>query len=150
MRKIFCFIFIFFLSLIHSSVSESAAISKSDEVWDLLAANKSPNASIQKEANKKMRALLDTPVSLTGWVIPNEFNKGKLDSFFLTRFPAGCIHVPFPPSYYVVQVKMGKNAKNELHDLIATTEVVVEGHLSLDGGRVDADYSMEASSAILK
>lgn len=138
------FVFIWF-SLILTSAT-SAEPGASEKIWDLMAQSQAPKESIAKEAKKSLEKIFKTSVKLEGWVIPNEFQKGELQSFLLTRFPAGCIHVPLPPPYYVVQVKMKDGAKEKLNNLVSTTEVTVEGIMAT-GLRVDASFTLEATSA---
>ena len=138
-----------FFSSIFFVASAFAETSTSEKIWDLMARSQVPKESVAKEAKTALLSVYKNPVKLEGWVIPNEYQKGELKTFLLTRFPGGCIHVPLPPPYYVVQVKMKDSAADKLKDLVSTMEVSVEGVLA-PGSRVDASFSLEATSAKLK
>ena len=114
---------VIFLAFLGTRVEGAGVDSK--DLWDSL-------AKVKKD------------ITLTGWVIPNEFEGGELVEFLLARYPSGCIHVPLPPPSSIVHVRVKAGART-LKDVRTTKKIVVHGVLS-HGERVDSSFELLADS----
>src|SRR5690606_6369690 len=61
-----------------------------------------------KKADKTLTDRLKKPLTLTGFAIPLEFDKKKVNEFLLVPYVPNCMHVPPPPENQIVYVKLQK------------------------------------------
>ena len=152
-EKVSLLVRIFFLCLCASSPLTWGAplapganpTSSSLQIWeDLTHLEKKPISTLKKKTTRADR-WLGKPVTLQGWLIPNEFESQTLTQFILARYPLGCIHVPLPSPENLILVRILPETSGPSHAITQTTRVSVQGILK-KSGRVDAEYEIEAKS----
>ncbi len=92
-------------------------------------------------------------VRLPGYVLPLEYDEGKVTEFFLVPYPGACIHVPPPPANQIIHVKVGPSkemkAQGQFYPVWLTGKITAQSMTEelflVDGtGTVNSGYSMEA------
>ncbi|MDR0356560.1 MAG: DUF3299 domain-containing protein [Deltaproteobacteria bacterium] len=80
---------------------------------------------------------------IPGFVVPLDFEKDKIDEFFLVPFFGACIHVPPPPPNQIIMVRLPK----AMEGLAAMEVVWVYGQLDVEKVSTDmgsSGYSLAA------
>ena len=92
-----------------------------------------------------IRSILGRPISLSGFMVADEFNSSEVTEFLLMPVSRGCPHVPPPPPSYVVHAKTAPSHSAQYY----TGAVVVRGILSLTkipDGALGYSYEMAVDS----
>ena len=107
------------------------------------------NARMTAEEKRIVPELDGQQVSIPGYLLPLEFERGQVREFLLVPFVGACIHVPPPPANQMVFVRTDTPYTSEQ----LFEAVVVEGKLATQAGTydltlVDGQAPVEASYAM--
>jgi hypothetical protein len=129
---------IFFLCI--SALAQIPQLNKSSEdFWKIL----EDPVNTPEKPSTAVKNLYHSPVVLSGWLIPNEFEKSEIKNFLLAHYPVGCIHVPLPPPKSLIEVVLSDQApklKATMKALRVSVTGIFEG-----GSRVDTAYKIQAN-----
>ncbi len=112
--------------------------------WELLRSLEADPKTKKPAPNKELSKVLNKEITITGFMMPLDFESKNISEFLLMPFVPSCMHVPPPPPNQLILVKMKKGSK------AASTfyPVEVTGKLSLDiNPELESSYKIEGNKA---
>ena len=114
-------------------------------IWDVLA-----EYDLKKKTQgKNLKKVVNTNVSLKGFMVPLDYSAKEIKEFLLVPFVPNCSHVPPPPVNLIVKVKMkGKSkAKNSYYPVVVIGKLTIPKRKKApDPYMMEGVYELEATS----